>query len=56
MLMVAEIPDRYKLAENELNLNVEDCLINGLLNGPDNPDIPNLKQVYKSGGYARLVQ
>lgn len=54
--MVAEIPDRYKLAENELNLTVEDCLINGLLNGPDNPDIPNLKQVYKSGGYARLVQ
>lgn len=45
MLMVDEIQRKFDLHEKEVHLEIEDCLVNGIISAKEDVDIPNLKKV-----------
>lgn len=43
--MVDEIQRKFDLHEKEVHLEIEDCLVNGIISAREDFDVPNLKRV-----------
>lgn len=45
MLMVDEIQRKFDLENKEVQLDIQDCLVNGIISAKEDMGIPSLKQV-----------
>lgn len=43
--MVDELERKLEIEDKEIQLEIDDCLVNGVLSVDDNSDVPNLKKV-----------
>lgn len=55
MLLVDELQRQLEIEDKEIRLEIEDCLVNGIINARDDNDIPNLRKVMSTVFFNQVV-